>query len=210
MTTPRLSFLAVPFIALLLLAAGCVTHGTEQAGPARPAVGETAPSFALKDLDGKTHSLRRLSADGPVVLVVLRGYIGKQCPLCTRQVGGLLSEAEAFEQRGARVVFIYPGPAEDLNNYARAFIAGSNLPGHYSLLVDPDFELTNRYGIRWDKGTNTAYPATFVIGQGDREVRFAKVSNSPAGRATPAEVLAVLDDKPAERATRQRRRPGGY
>ena len=61
-------------------------------------------------LNGANFSLAKLVEKGSVVLVMLRGYPGKQCPVCSTQVAGYIAKAEAFEQqRNTPVVFIYPG-----------------------------------------------------------------------------------------------------
>ena len=51
-----------------------------------PEVGDKAPDFTLKSLDDQTVRLGELTAKGSVVLVVLRGWPGYQCPICDRQV----------------------------------------------------------------------------------------------------------------------------
>ena len=58
-----------------------------------PAVGDVAPDFTLKTLDAKSIALKQLTAQSPVVLIVLRGWPGYQCPLCTRQVHDFVSQA---------------------------------------------------------------------------------------------------------------------
>ncbi len=57
--------------------------------PAPPQVGDKAGDFMLTTLDRKPVQLSKQLAHGPVVLVVLRGWPGYQCPICTRQVGQL-------------------------------------------------------------------------------------------------------------------------
>lgn len=156
-----------------------------------PAQGETAAEFALQSIGGKEVSLRALTSEGPVVLLVLRGYPGYQCPICTRQVGEFLSRAKDFASAGSKVVMIYPGPSANLDDHAEQFISGKTLPDHFDLLIDPDYTFTNAYGLRWDAPRETAYPAAFVIGQ-DGVVRFAKVSQTHGGRASVGEVLGVL------------------
>lgn len=193
----RLLSAVVILLSAMTMLSAC-TSTAQDADPSSsqtPGVGDTAPDFRLSTIDGKPHALSGLTKEGPVVLIALRGYIGKQCPLCTRQVGDFLGQSEAFAKRKTKVVLVYPGPANGLDDYAKEFIAGHGLPEHFVFLVDPDFEFTNRYAIRWDTGLNTAYPATFVVAKGNREVRFAKVSSNARGRSTPAEVIAVLDGK---------------
>ena len=55
---------------------------TEQESPFLK-VGETAPDFSLKNIENKSVELSDLYSKGPVVLVVLRRWLGYQCPICT-------------------------------------------------------------------------------------------------------------------------------
>jgi peroxiredoxin len=156
-----------------------------------PAVGDEAPRFALKDLSGEEVALAALLKEGPVVLVVLRGYPGYQCPICNRQVGELLGKAKDFAAKKARVVFVYPGPAEDLDKYAREFVSGKEFPENFEFVIDPDYKFTAAYALRWDAPRETAYPSAFVIDSGGK-VLLAKISKSHGGRASAAELLEAL------------------
>ncbi len=140
-----------------------------------PKVGEQARDFTLKALDGATVRLSEETARSPIVLVVLRGWPGYQCPFCTRQFGDYLTNAEKFAARGARVLFVYPGPAEDLQAHATAFTDSRPLPANFRILLDPDYTFTNAYGLRWNAPKETAYPSTFVL---DRKgtITFAEIS----------------------------------
>src|SRR5689334_23350710 len=75
-----------------------------------PTKGDTAPSFTLKTLDDKPVELHKLTPKSRVVLVVLRGWPGYQCPICERQVSDLVRSAEKLKERGVQMVFVYPGP----------------------------------------------------------------------------------------------------
>jgi peroxiredoxin len=158
---------------------------------AAPAVGEKAPGFALRTLGGETVRLEAELARGPAVLVVLRGFPGYQCPLCTRQVNEFAGKAREFAAKGARVIFVYPGPAPELEKRAGEFLANKDWPANFVFLVDPDYTFTNAYGLRWAAPKETAYPSTFVIGR-DGTVRWSKVSKTHGGRSTAAEVVAQL------------------
>ena len=159
----------------------------------RPKVGQTAPDFKLASLDDKQHQLSKITKDSAVVLLVLRGYPGYQCPICSRQVGDYISQAEAFADRGAEVVMVYPGPSEKLKEHAEDFITGKTLPDNFHFLIDPDYTFTNAYSLRWDSKKETAYPATFVIEKASRKIAYANVSNGYRGRTKAADNLKVLD-----------------
>lgn len=156
-----------------------------------PQVGDKAPDFELASVTGAKVKLSKAVSQGPVVLIVLRGFPGYQCPLCNRQVGQYLAEAEKFKAAGAQVLFVYPGPSEGLVQKAKEFVANKTVPDHFQLLIDPDYALTNAYHLRWDAEKETAYPSTFVI-QKDLKVAYRKVSQEHGGRSKPGEVLEVL------------------
>ena len=65
-----------------------------------PEVGKKAPDFALESVTGETVKLSKLVDKSPVVLVMLRGYPGYQCPICSRQVGELLRNADQLKKTG--------------------------------------------------------------------------------------------------------------
>ena len=160
-------------------------------GTVTPAVGQTAPDFALAGIDGSTVRLSEQTARGPVVLVVLRGWPSYQCPFCTRQFGDYLSHAPNLEATGARVLLVYPGPAEGLREHAQALTADRPLPAGFRILIDPEYTFTRAYGLRWDAPKETAYPSTFVLDAG-RRVTFARSSREHGDRVPVADVLAAL------------------
>lgn len=90
----------------------------------QPAVGEPAQDFTLKTVDGKAVRLSELTPVSPVVLVVLRGFPGYQCPYCQLQVRDFTRKAQAFVDAGVQVVFVYPGPVDK----ASEAIAGKDFP----------------------------------------------------------------------------------
>lgn len=156
-----------------------------------PKVGEKAPAFEVTTLDHRAVSSNRILRSGPMVLVLLRGYPGYQCPFCTRQVGELIEKADEFAKRKATVVLVYPGPADQLSRYATEFMGGKNLPSNFRFTLDPGFKFTETYHLRWDAPGETAFPSTFVVGR-EGKVVYAKVSRSHGDRAPLAEVLAAL------------------
>lgn len=187
------------FLKCLLAALVALPHvrlcADDKSKPARPAVGQQAADFELKALEGEDVKLSKLVADGPVVLIVLRGFPGYQCPVCTAQVGQFLAKAKQFSAARAKIVLIYPGPADGLKKHAADFVRGKTLPENFYLVLDPDYDFTKSYHLRWDAPQETAYPATFVIDR-ERKIQFAKISTTHGGRASVDEVLKALGTKP--------------
>ena len=173
------------------LACACGFTGT----PPQP--GHVAPDFELETLDGQTVKLTSLAASNPVVLVVLRGWPGYQCPICDRQVQDFIGKADEFAEAKAKMLFVYPGPAEDLKAHAREFAEwkGKQWPDSFLLALDPGYAMVNAYKLRWDEPRETAYPATFVI-DSKRVVRWVDVSRTHGGRTEASQVLNKVKTLP--------------
>ena len=154
-------------------------------------VGGQAPDFTLKTLAGQAVTLSALNASNQVVLIVLRGWPGYQCPACESQVHDFVSSAAGFAAGKTRVVMVYPGPADDLLAHAQEFLGNKDWPKDFTFVLDPDYRMVNAYGLRWDAPKETAYPATFVLDP-KGAVRFAKISKGHGGRSKAADVLKEL------------------
>jgi thioredoxin-dependent peroxiredoxin len=156
-----------------------------------PRVGAKAPDFTLAQIDGKQLTLSTELRSGPVVLIVGRGWVGYQCPFCNRQFGDFLKAASDIEAAGARVIWVYPGPADEVQTRADEFAVGKPFPANFRFVLDPNYAFTLSYNLRWEAPQETAYPSTFVI---DRTGigRYAMVSKSHGGRSSAADVIAEL------------------
>ena len=161
--------------------------------PHPPKVGEQAPDFELKSSSGDIVSLKKLTTDSPVVLLVLRGWPGYQCPICSRQVGEFLAKNSEFEKAGVQLVLVYPGPIAKLSDHAKEFQEKGKwtFPKNVHYVTDPDYTFTNAWGIRWEAERETSYPSTFLISK-SRRVEFAATSTTHGGRAGVAKVLEEL------------------
>lgn len=179
----------VLMVALALMGLGGLSQLWGANNP--PQVGDMAPDFELKSVTGMTVKLSTVASRGPVVLIVLRGFPGYQCPICNQQVGQYLAAADKLKKAGTQVLLVYPGPSDGLARRAREFIADKTIPEHFQLLVDPDYAFTNQYHLRWDADGETAYPSTFVI-QKDLRVVYQKISREHGGRSKPDEILQIL------------------
>ncbi len=181
----------------MALAATVVSNavaGGDDKKPVAPAVGDEARDFELAGLDGNKVKLSSVIEEGPVVLVVLRGFPGYQCPLCTAQVAQFVNRADRLQAAGANVILVYPGPADKLKRHAEEFIGDRSLPKHFRLVIDPDYSFTKAYALRWDAAHETAYPATLVIDK-SRKIVFAKISKTHGDRAAVEDVLKAIPAK---------------
>ncbi len=183
-------------ISLLLLI--CLT-GYSYAGDIQigPKEGTLLEDFSGVTMNGGSFQLSKAVEKGSVVIVMLRGFPGKQCPVCSTQVAGYIAKAKEFEQqRNTPVVFIYPGEVNNLDTRAKEFTAPleevEDLPSNFIFVIDSDYAITNHLGLRWNAPDETAYPAALVIDH-DGYVQYSKVSDNHRGRATADEILEFLD-----------------
>jgi peroxiredoxin len=165
-----------------------------------PKVGDKAPDFTLPTLDRQSVRLSDLTPKSRTVLIVLRGWPGYQCPLCTRQVQDYIKSASEFAGSKARVVMVYPGPADDLMAHAKEFLDSKDWPKNFTFVIDPAFNMINAYGLPWDAPGETSYPSTFILDQ-EGIVRFVKISHNHGDRTKAADIVDELDCMHDERST---------
>ena len=172
----------------LLLTQNCLAD--DETKP--PGVGDKAINFDLPLVGEKDFlELKEAYRQGPVVVIVLRGYPGYQCSLCRQQVGSLLNRAKTLEKHVSKVILVYPGEKNQLERHAKQFLGARTVPKPLVLVRDDDMKMVTEWGLRWDAPRETAYPATFVIDKNGR-VAWQKVSKSHAGRTTTEQILAAV------------------
>lgn len=153
--------------------------------------GDSAIDFKLKSIKGNKIELSKLNSSSPVVLIVIRGWPEYQCGICNRQVGQFITEAEKLQELDAKILFIYPGPSDVLQEKAKEFTVDFIFPEDFYFALDPDYSMVNKYALRWDAPKETAYPATFVINKNGKIIH-SKISSTHGGRAGVEEVLEAL------------------
>jgi peroxiredoxin len=109
-----------------------------------------------------------------------------------RQVQDFIDHASDFAAKNTRVLLVYPGPPADLDQHAREFLEKqAELPANIVLVTDPDYTVTNLYGLRWDAPHETAYPSTFVLDRKGKIV-FEKISHGHGDRLSAEDALGHL------------------
>ena len=175
-----------------ILAAACALLLGASSFGQTPAVGAKVPDFTLSTPTGKSVALSTEQKGHALVLVILRGFPGYQCPYCVKQVHDFVDHASDFKAKNARVLLVYPGPPADLDQHAKEFLEKqAELPSNIVLVTDPDYKVTNLYGLRWDAPHETAYPSTFVL-DGKGTVVFEKISHTHGDRLSAQDALDHL------------------
>jgi len=158
----------------------------------RPAVGDQVRDFDLPIVGSdKTLKLSEAYKDGPVVVVMLRGYPGYQCGICSRQYGKFREAAKNLAKTAKHVIMVYPGGESQLETHANEFVGDAAIPAPIVMVRDPGMKMVQDWDLRWKAPRETAYPATFVIDQSGKVV-WAKVSEGHDGRSTVDDVAKAL------------------
>jgi peroxiredoxin Q/BCP len=145
-------------------------------------VGDRAPSFALKDQNGKPLASSSL-AGAPYVLYF---YPKDDTTGCTKEACGFRDSFKGFGKAKARVIGVSPDSEASHARFAEKY----GLP--FTLLSDPDKKLANAYGV-WVKKLNYGREymgiqrSTFVV---DAKGKIAKAYR---GVRVDGHVAAVLD-----------------
>ncbi|MDB5850542.1 MAG: alkyl hydroperoxide reductase [Rhodoferax sp.] len=102
--------------------------------------GDKAPSFALKDPDGKLVSSAELLAEGPLVLSFYRGV---WCPYCNMELQALQEAMPSFAEWGARVVAVSPQNAVNSRKAVRTNALS------FPILSDTHNDVAAAFGVRF-------------------------------------------------------------
>ena len=105
---------------------------------AKPAAGDRAPAFVLKDRHGRYASSREMLSRGPLVVSFFRGT---WCPYCVEELSGIAAAYDAIRATGANVVALTPQSAESLG----ADSAKRRFP--FPILIDPDAQVAESFGL---------------------------------------------------------------
>ena len=121
-------------------------------------LGEQVPDFTLDDVGGKSWSLGKTQAEGPIVVVF---YLGYDCPHCVGQLKALNKDLTKFSELGARVIAISPDSAEKTKKQFATFGAFT-----FPVLSDPGNKIAQVYGVYLPKptgGEGDPMHGTFVV-----------------------------------------------
>lgn len=176
------------------------------------AAGSRAPSFALKDPDGKAVSSSELLGQGPLIVSFYRGV---WCPYCNMELQALEAALPEFEQLGAKLVAISPQiPANSRKSVRQNHLS-------FPILSDTNGDIAAAFGLRFelpdylietykdlkndlpafnnDPGWTLPMPARYVIGQ-DGVILYAEVNPDYTRRPDPEDMLPVLRQATRNRA----------
>lgn len=125
-----------------------------------PKVGDIAPDFRAKDVDGRDVSLSQLASQGPVLLAFFPKAF---TPGCTKQLSVYASEYAELRERNAQVVAVSMDDPTTQKKFKESLGAG------FIFIADPQGKIVRLFDLREQ---TQAKRAAFVI---DRERRVLRV-----------------------------------
>lgn len=143
-------------------------------------VGDKAPDFTLKDLDGDEWNLNKHAGK----IVVLLFYPGDDTPVCTKQLCSVRDNWSKYQETGAEVV----GISTDSVGSHRSFADKYSLT--LKLLSDEKGEVVDAYSVKsWIPGRSAR--AVVVIDKNGK-IAYHKVQSLSLFRPDDSEVLAAV------------------
>ena len=110
------------------------------------AVGEAAPDFVLKDLEGKEYRLSDFRGKG-----VFLNFWGTYCPPCKKEMPYIDHQYDKYKELGVEVIAVNVGETDlAVETFAKRY--GLSFP----IVVDRSGEVQQAYGV-------IPLPATFLI-----------------------------------------------
>jgi peroxiredoxin len=145
--------------------------------------------LAFTDVEGSRVSVKDYQGKKHVVLVFMRGSTAGLCPYCSAQTSRLITNHQAFLERDAVVLVVYPGPRGRVDEFIRHVeTTGSAERAPFPMLLDVDARVVAALGIEAD----LAKPSTYIIDKAG-QVRFAYVGATMTDRPSIAAMLRELD-----------------
>lgn len=159
--------------------------------PSELKVGDRAPDFVARDLDGRPVSLKSIVGGSRALLIF---YRGGWCPFCNKQLAAISQDYSKFKELHAKIVAVSSEEVEK----GKELLQKLALP--YTLLSDTRFEGIGRYGVRETsvpeqlkaRGiTSYSKPAAFII-DAQGIIRYIYVGKNAQDRPNNEDLLRVL------------------
>lgn len=151
----------------------------------KPAAGDKAPQFSLKDGDGRTVKL----SDYKGRKVVLYFYPRDMTPGCTKEACAFQEDLSEFDERNVAVLGVSTDDARSHQRFSEKY--GLKFP----LLADTEHRVAEEYGVWQEKNMYGRKVwgikrKTFII---DEQGRIACVFDKVSPAEHSREVIAALD-----------------
>lgn len=157
---PRMASVSIVggFILLLLIAFFLISQDLAAEDKLPFNKGDAAPSFAVKDSEGKTYKSEELYKTGPVLLIF---YPGDETPGCTKQLCAVRDDYAMFAEHGILPFGVNNADAESHNR----FIEKQDF--QFPIFVDEGFKVSKAIGA-YKNGDPHITRTVVLVGKGGK------------------------------------------
>lgn len=171
------------FTVIAIISLSIVLHAQD----GQPMIGETAPSFTLKDPGGKTHSLEQLK--GKYVVI---HFAATWCPFCNAEAPYLEELYKNYRNKGVEVLIV--DVKEDKDLVEKSF---KRFNFSFPVLLDEDGVVSTSYapaGVQPDLARHEVPLASNLIIDKDGKIRFYSLLNTMSFDAKLNKIKEKLDE----------------
>jgi peroxiredoxin len=167
---------------ILILCFSIVAKAQEQ----QPMLGQMAPSFTLKALDGKTYSLEQLR--GKYVVI---HFAATWCPFCNAEAPYLQQLFKSYRDKGVEVFIV-----DVLEEKALVEKSFARFNFSFPVLLDEDGAISTKYapeGVQPDLARHEVPIASNLIIDKEGKIRFYSLLNTTSFDAKLTKLKEKLD-----------------
>ncbi|NUM33755.1 MAG: redoxin domain-containing protein [Candidatus Brocadiae bacterium] len=151
--------------------------------------GKKLPLTRFLRADGELVDLKDYEGKKNVLLVILRGFAGSICLVCSSQTLALSKMASSFQEKETEILLMYPGVGETVPEFLEAL--EKLQPGYeppFPVVMDVDLEFIKTMNLE----ASLARPTSIIM---DKKgiVRYAYIGKSVTDRPTVQILLQELE-----------------
>jgi alkyl hydroperoxide reductase subunit AhpC len=151
-------------------------------------LGDVAPDFTAETTEGKINFHEWLGNSWGILF----SHPADFTPVCTTELGSVAKLGPEFKKRNTKVIAISADPLESHKKWIPDINETQNTTVDYPLIADPDFKVSNLYGMIHPNVTDKfTVRSVFIIGP-DKKVKLMITYPASTGRNFN-EILRVLD-----------------
>lgn len=151
-------------------------------------LGDIAPDFTAETTEGTVRFHEWLGNSWGILF----SHPADFTPVCTTELGSVAKLRPEFEKRNTKVIAISADPLDAHRKWIPDINETQNTKVDYPLIADPDFKISNLYGMVHPNVTDKfTVRSVFIIGP-DKKVKLTITYPASTGRNFH-EILRVLD-----------------
>lgn len=151
-------------------------------------LGDVAPDFTAETTEGTINFHEWLGNSWGVLF----SHPADFTPVCTTELGEVAKLREAFQKRDVKVLAISADPLDSHQNWIGDINETQNTVVNFPLIADPDFKISNIYGMVHPNYTDKfTVRSVFVVGP-DKKIKLLITYPASTGRNFD-EIIRVID-----------------